>query len=86
MKALKTYSILIVINTILFMYLGMYNEILIHYKHNRLSELIGFRVRHLNHNFYTGFFIMSIAILTAAYLIIEAILFFKRKMNNDKQR
>jgi ABC-type dipeptide/oligopeptide/nickel transport system permease component len=86
MKPLKTYLILILISTILFMYLGMYNEILIHYKHNQLSDLIGFRVRHLNHNFYTGFFILSITILTAAYLIIEALLFFKRRMNNDKQR
>jgi hypothetical protein len=73
MKSFKVFLLVSFIITVLFMYLGMYNEIISHYKDNQLSSLIGFRVRHLNSNFYTGYYFMSVMILTAGYFILSAI-------------
>jgi hypothetical protein len=84
MKSLKTYLILTMIITVVFMYLGMYNEIVIHYKSHKLSTLIGLHVRHLNHNFYTGFYILSLVLLSAGYLIISFIHFVKTRIKADK--
>jgi hypothetical protein len=75
MKSFKVFLFVFLIITVLFMYLGMYNEIISHYMDNQLSSLIGFRVRHLNSNFYTGYYFMSVMILTVGYFILSTIKF-----------
>jgi hypothetical protein len=60
--------------------MGMYNEIINHYRNNQMSSLIGFRIRHLNSNYYTGFYFMIVSILFAGYLISSAIFYVRGRL------
>lgn len=79
MSYFKKYFITVLLLTALFLVIGMYNELKIHYQSNQMHTLIGPRIRVLNSNVWTNTYALLLTVITAVYLGSKSFTFIKSK-------